>query len=66
MPTVNAYATTPPTELRTPTTVDRSQAADEPSHIHLPRPRRRIRTDAPVAPVERAALREPAHAGPIS
>ena len=46
MLTVNTYATTPATEPLTPTTIDRSYAADEPSHIHIPRPRRVMRPDA--------------------
>ena len=54
MRTVNAYTTTPATELRTPTTIDWSYTADEPSHIHLPRPSRVMRPDAKVAPLEEA------------
>lgn len=45
MPTVNAYAATSATEPLTPTTIDRSYADDEPSHIHVPRPSRVMRPD---------------------
>jgi hypothetical protein len=51
MHTVNASPEPFTTELRTPTTIDRSSAADEPSHIHLPRPSRDLRPAAVAAPV---------------
>ncbi len=50
MHTVDTYAAPPATEPRTPTTTDRLYAADEPSHIHLPRPNRGTRPAAEVAP----------------
>lgn len=39
MHTVSASPAPFTIELRTPTTIDRPCAADEPSHIHIPRPR---------------------------
>ena len=51
---VNAHATAPATEPLTPTTIDRSYAADEPSHIHIPRPSRVMRPAAAAAPIEEA------------
>ena len=51
MHTVNAYPAPFTTELRALTTIDRSYAADEPSHIHLPRPSRDLRPAAEAAPV---------------
>ena len=44
MRTVNAYPATSAIEPLTPTTADRSYAADEPSHIHIPRPNRVMRS----------------------
>ena len=46
MRTVNTYPATSATEPLTPTTIDRSYAADEPSHIHIPRPSRVMRSGA--------------------
>jgi hypothetical protein len=50
MHTVTADPAPFTTEPRTPTTIDRSSAADEPSHIHLPRPNRGTRPAAEVGP----------------
>ena len=49
MHTVDTYAAPSANEPRTPTTIDRSYAADEPSHIHLPRPGRGTRPEAAAA-----------------
>ena len=45
MLTINAYTVTLTTRPRTLTTIGRSYAADEPSHIHIPRPIRVMRSD---------------------
>jgi hypothetical protein len=45
MRTVKTYTATSATEPLPPTTIDRSYAADEPSHIHIPRPSRVLRSD---------------------
>ncbi len=50
MRTIKVYPTPSATELRTPTTIDRLSAADEPSHIHIPRPSRALRPAAEAAP----------------
>ena len=42
---VKTYPATIAAEPLTPTTIDRSYAADEPSHIHIPRPSRVMRPD---------------------
>ncbi len=55
--TVNAYAAANAAEPRTPTIIDRSYAADEPSHIHLPRPSRSLRPAA-AAPTDLARITE--------
>ena len=45
MLTINAYTVTLTTRPRTRTTIGRSYAADEPSHLHIPRPSRVMRAD---------------------
>jgi hypothetical protein len=49
---VNAYAAPSATDLPTPLPIDQSYAADEPSHIHLPRPSRVPRPAAKAAPLK--------------
>ena len=43
--TIDAYTVTLTTRPLTLTAIGRSYAADEPSHIHLPRPSRVMRSD---------------------
>ena len=45
MRTINAYTVTLTTRPLTRTTIGPSYAADEPSHIHIPRPSRVMRSD---------------------
>ena len=55
MQTVDTYAAPSATEPRTSIAIDLSYAADEPSHIHLARPGRVTRPEAP------ATLRKETH-----
>ena len=49
MHTIDTYAAPPAPEPRAPMTIDRSYAADEPSHIHIPRPGRATPPQAAAA-----------------
>ena len=51
MLTFNAHAATSATEPLTPTIIERSYAADEPAHIHIPRPSRVMLHAAEAAPL---------------